>query len=109
MRKRVTLEVALIAMVVMLVGCGAGSSPSVYEDSVPVLDALLDKSPSAMSDKLVSSGGWQGRLAYGGRDYRVFEVMLDGKGVRLFYLPTETADGGLRLRMYDVEPFQVGQ
>ncbi len=69
----------------------------------------MDKDPSAMSEELMFSGGWQGMLTYGGKDYRVYEVTLDGKRVHLFYLPAETPGGGLRLYMYDVEPFQITQ
>lgn len=109
MQKRIILGFVLLAMAATLVGCGGRSSPSGQEESVPALDALLDKDPSAMSDELMSSGSWQGRLSYGGKEYRVFEVTLDGKRARLFYLPAETAGAGLRLSMYDVEPFQIGE
>ena len=109
MKKRITFKIVLLSMATTFVGCGGGSSMRGQEDSVPALDALLDKDPSAMSEELMFSGGWQGRLTLGDNEYRVYEVTLDGKRVHLFYLPTETVGGGLRLHMYDVEPFQIGQ
>lgn len=86
-------------------GCGASSTSGV-EDSVPSLDAMLGRDPSAMTDAMLSVGSWLGRMSYGGTDYRVYETTVGDKKVHLFYAPKGNQQG-LTLYMYDVEPFQI--
>lgn len=102
-----TLVVRMTAIVatVVLFGCGGPSNGS--EDTHPALDAMLDRDPSAMSDSMMMEGGWQGSYTIGGVDYRVFETLVDGEAVRLFYKPVGSQQG-LELYMYDIEPFQLG-
>jgi hypothetical protein len=108
--KRVAILVLVMVLLsgLSLAASGCGSSEGASEDSNPTLDALLDRDASAMSDELIVSGNWYGRMDYEGTSYRVYHTVVDGKRVRLFFEPVGE-QGGLVLHTYDVEPFQIGE
>lgn len=113
--RRVFLRVVAVsvctALALTLIGCSGAGSGDRAEDSNATLDALMGSDPSAMSDELMSSGGWQGRSTIGSKDYRVYQVQVDGRAARLYYEAAggEGSQQGLALYMYDVEPFQLDQ